>query len=202
MKRVSFLIAAFVFLVLSICSALSESVSAGRITAGEEWNWDPGAYNTFEGSIDLSEYKGQEIAVEMTTDLSYDTETEQDSMPVFTVVNGKRIVMLKQTNTIRCTPEKGSFVLDFSGRIRLPEKQRTDRIDFLFILTDSDGTQLKTVSCRLDNGDDTAQLNGSVFYIRFRTETVTLVLAIAAAAIWTIAVYRSIRTRNRNRTGV
>lgn len=201
MKRYPFLLFMAVFLVLCVSFATSENTAADRISAGEEWSWDPGAYNTFEGSIDLYEYTGRDISVEMSTDLVYDTKTEQSSMPVFTIVNGKRIVMLKQTNTIRCLPDEANPVLRFSGRIRLPEKQHTSQITFQFCLKDENGEELKTVACRIDDGNDAARSAGSSFYIRFRTETVTLILAIAAAAVWSVAVIRFLRIRKQKRTG-
>ena len=201
MKRFPFLLFMAVFLALCFSSAISENIEADRISAGEEWSWDPGAYNTFEGSIDLSEYTGRDISVEMSTDLVYDIKTEQSSMPVFTIVNGKRIVMLKQTNTIRCLPDEANPVLQFSGRIRLPEKQHTSQITFQLCLKDENGEELKTVACRIHDGNDAARSAGSSFYIRFRTETVTLILTIAAAAVWSIAVIRFLRTRKQKRTG-
>ena len=201
MKRYSFLLILTAVAALCICPAVSEENPGDWVAAGEGWSWDLGAYNTFEGELDISEFIGQDISVEMSADLSYDPETEQDSMPVFTIVNGKRIVMLKQTNTIRCTPDEENPILKYSGRIRLPEKEHVSKITFQHRLLNENGEELKTAACRIDDGDSAAKGSGNTFYIRFRTGTITLILGIAAAAVWCTAVIRFVRIRKCRRTG-
>ena len=197
MKRYSFLLILTAVAALCICPAVSEENPGDWVAAGEGWSWDLGAYNTFEGELDISEFIGQDISVEMSADLSYDPE----SMPVFTIVNGKRIVMLKQTNTIRCTPDEENPILKYSGRIRLPEKQHVSKITFQHRLLNENGEELKTAACRIDDGDSAAKGSGNTFYIRFRTGTITLILGIAAAAVWCTAVIRFVRIRKCRRTG-
>ena len=51
------------------CTALAAETAGTRVTAGGEWSWDTGAYNTFDGEIDLAEYAGQELTVVMSSDL-------------------------------------------------------------------------------------------------------------------------------------
>ena len=87
------------FAILLICctNAVCEHTAQIQITAdNEEWSWDPGAYNQFSGRIDLVEFCGKELTIRISTDLSYGGAPEEDHNPLFTVVNGHRITMLKQ----------------------------------------------------------------------------------------------------------
>ena len=201
MKKSSYLLILTVFLAVCFCTAAGEDFSPDRITAGEEWSWNPGANNTFDGAIDLSDYIGREITVEMSVDLEYDAETERDSMPVFTVINGKRITMLKQTNTIRCTPDAEKPSIQYTGRITLPEKQHADSITFQFRLSDESGLELKTVSCQIADESSEAGSAGNRFYIHFPIQTITLILGMTAALVWAFNLARFIRIRKQKRTG-
>jgi hypothetical protein len=189
MKKVHFLLIFTVVLAVFFCQALCEDQSACRIEAGEEWSWDPSSNNTFDGEIDLSEFTGQEISVVMSSDLSYDSDTPQSDMPVFTRINGKRITVLKQTNTIRCTPDDVQHSVVFSGKLRLPDKQHISRILFTFTLYSNDSEELKTISCQISSNADNGKA-GSVFYIRHRIEKITLYLWIPAVCIWVIVMIR------------
>lgn len=201
MKKNTCLLILTVFLAVCFCMAAGEDFSPDRISAGEEWSWNPGANNTFDGEIDLSDYSGREITVEMSVDLAYDTETEQDSTPVFTVVNGKRINMLKQTNTIRCIPDTEMAVIQYSGRITLPAKQHTDNITFQFSLSDENGEELKTVLCKIADESSEAGSAGNRFYIHFPIQTINLTLGAAALLVWFFNLIRYIRIRKQQRTG-
>ena len=78
---------------------------------------------------------------------------------------------------------------------------RRGTVVFFLSYADENGEELKTVACRIDDGNDATRSAGSSFYIRFRTETVTLILAIAAATVWSVAVIRFLRIRKQKRTG-
>ena len=181
-------------IILTCCAAKGESAAGTSVTCGEDWTWDPGASNTFDGETDVSGYTGTELTIRMETDLPY-TDEEQDAKPVFTIVNGSRITVLKQSDTARCTPE--SQTLSFSGRMTLPAKQHVRQITFRFILSDENGQELKTSSFTLGSGEET----GGAFYIAADIRMITLGIGAAAAAVWAAAIARNRLVRKKQRTG-
>ena len=49
------------------------------VSAGEDWSWESGAVNIIEGSLSLSEYSGRELTIQVTTDLPYGSEEEEQA---------------------------------------------------------------------------------------------------------------------------
>ena len=89
-------------LILCFTAAYSEEYAAVQIETGEEWSWDPGNYNLFSGTMQLSPYTGQELTINMTTNLIYGDD--EDHNPLFSVVDGKRIPMRQQSSSTVFTP--------------------------------------------------------------------------------------------------
>ena len=90
MKLKRFLIITVLLLLTgSLMTVHAESGPDAAIIPDEDWSWSRGAYNTFTGQIDLSGCDAGELSISVSTDLSYNNDTEQQSMPVFTSVNGK-----------------------------------------------------------------------------------------------------------------
>lgn len=170
---------------------------AACVTAGEDWSWESGAHDLFEGTIDLSEFTGQELTIRMSSDLPYN-EDEQSGRPVFVTVNDSRITMMKQSNTIRCTPSVEEPVVRFSARLILPEKQRVYGITFQFTVSDESNHVLKTVQAAISGGDSGA---GSAFYISADIRRIAVCIGIAAAAVWIAAVFRAVYFTRKKRTG-
>ena len=193
-KKVLLIAAAIAF--IFIAAAYGENVPV-TITAGEEWTWDPGANNIFDGEIDLSKYEGQELAVSMISDLPYRNETESEGRPVFTSVNGKRITMMKQSNNVRCTPTEDNPLMRFSARFTLPEEKRVYRIMLQFKITDEEGKEVGAFNTEISAGKD--GINGP-FYIPADIGMISVIICIIAAAVW-IAVIMKIITSKRQRTG-
>ena len=192
------LTAALIFLCCT-GTAHCENGAEVEIIPAEEWSWSRGAYNTFSGSINLSDCDG-ELTVCISTDLQYSTDSEQQSMPVFTSVNGKRIVMTKQTDTVHFTPEDDNREMSFSASFRLPEKQHVNAVRFTFSIADADGTELKKMMGRIESTDEGTGRTDKAFYISADIRMITLIIAVAAALIWSVVLIRSIRTR-KTRTG-
>ena len=137
------------FAILLICctNAVCEHTEQIQITAdNEEWSWDPGAYNLFSGLIDLSEYLGKELTITVTSDLQYGGDQEDQYNPLFTVINGHRITMLKQKNTAGFTPEAEQPVFEFSASVKLPEKGHVRSVKLEFTVSDENGTEFR-VQC-------------------------------------------------------
>ena len=190
MKRRSFLFIITIMAAFVLSFAFSEDQSANLTSAGDEWTWEPGASNTFEGTIDLSDLIGQNVSVVISTDLKYDDAAEKDSFPVFTVINGKRITMKKQTDTIRCTPDESNPDVSFSGRLRLPEKQHVTKIVFRYRLLNENDQEIRTVYCTIGDTEEETGNNGNAFYITYDLLYITLFLSVSAVLIWSIVLIR------------
>ena len=170
------------------CTALAAETAGTRVTAGGEWSWDTGAYNTFDGEIDLAEYAGQELTVVMSSDLPYNDAVDADKHPVFTVVNGSRITMLRQSDTAQFTPETGNTVLAFSGSLKLPEKKHAQQITFTFRILDAGGKELKKETARLEGAE---AAGNTAFYIAADINVIAACTGAAAVLVWAAAVIRN-----------
>ena len=202
MKTRSWILLILTAVLICLCTmAQCESTAGIEIIPDEEWSWSRGAYNTFTGRIDLSGCNGEELYMMITADLPYDPDTEKQSMPVFTSVNGKRIVMTKQSDTVRLDMETGNTAAEFAVSFRLPEKKRVQSVVFTFRITDSEGNELRTASGQIDNGKEAGGGNGNQFYINADIRTLTLVIAGAALLIWTLVLARHFRINKQKKTG-
>ena len=180
------LLAAALALIFCCSTAACEEPAVCTIQTGEGWSWSRGAFNTFSGKIDLSGCSGKELTVMMSTDLDYDEENEQNGMPVFTAVNGKRIVMTKQSDTAMVTLDSDSLQMVFDGSLRLPEKGHYSQMRFDF---------------RINSGGNSGDKLNNTFYIPFNIEIVTVGLGITSAAVWlTVLAMRRSKYKS-NRTG-
>lgn len=193
-----------VLLALIVCrctAALCEESGEALLVKDEEWSWSKGAYNTVSGELDLKEYTGTELTVIVRAELPY-TEEEQDNLPVFSSLNGKRIVMTKQSDTVHFTPDADRSAMAFSVSFGLPDKQHVSSVPFVFTVTDGTGKELCTFRGRIDSEEDGAVRNGSPFYIPADIGVITAIIAGAAAGIWIIVIARGIIRKKKKKTGV
>ena len=192
-----------VLLILVICctAALAEESGQASLVQGEEWSWSRGAYNSISGQIELSDYPGMDLTVSVRAELPY-TEAEQESLPVFTSVNGKRIVMTKQSDTVQFTPEADRTAMAFSVSFRLPDKQYVSIVPLVFTVRDDTGNELCTIRGRIDSDEDGSGQSGSPFYIPADIGQITAIIAGAAAGIWIIVIIRGIYRKKKRKTGV
>ena len=176
------------------CNALGESSTEAVLTRGEDWSWSRGAYNTFSGQIDLSGCPADELTICMTADLPYNEETEQNSPPVFTSVNGKRITVKKQSDTARCTPSAEETAMRFTSTFSLPDKKRAYTIVFTLTVSDEEGQELKTFTALIDGKKAGT---GNMFFITADINRIAVLIGIAAAAIWAAALFRAFCLRKK-----
>ncbi len=188
------ILAAVLILTAGCCTA--EETRKADITTGEEWTWEPGGYNTFDGVIDLTEFIGREISIHISTDLEYSAE-EQDCAPVFTVLNGKRIRVNKQKDFVTLTPDEQTAVTAFTAQLTLPANGPVSQISFLFSIRDADGEELKTCSCICGKTEEP----DSSFRINVDMKLITLCLAGAAALVWGCVLVRTMIRKNKKNTG-
>lgn len=192
-----------VLLILLICccaGTLGEESEQAALVPGEEWSWSRGAYNNFSGQISLKEYTGTGLTVTVRAEIPY-TETEQESLPVFTSVNGKRIVMTKQSDTVHFTPDADHPDMAFSVSFRLPDKTYVTSVPFVFTVTDDSGKEMCTIRGRIDSDEDGSGQSGNPFYIPADIGMITAVIAGAAAGIWIIVILRGIYRKKNRKTG-
>ena len=190
--------------VLMLCcctTALCEESVQAALVPGEEWSWSRGAYNTFTGQIGLKDYTGMELTVNIRAELPY-TDAEQESLPVFTSVNGKRIVMTKQSDTVRFTPVEERPEMAFSVSFRLPDKQYVTSVPFAFTVRDDAGNELCTIRGRIDSEDNGSGKAGNPFHIPADIGLITAVTAGTAVGIWIIVIIRGILRKKKRKTGV
>ena len=181
------------FAILLICctNAVCEHTAQIQITAdNEEWSWDPGAYNQFSGRIDLAEFCGKELTIRISTDLSYGGAPEEDHNPLFTVVNGHRITMLKQKSSAVFTPDTENPAFDFSASIKLPEKGHVRSIRLDFRIVDENGTELMNLQDTISAGDNAAGRENGTFYIPYNIRTIIWIITAAAALVWVVVLLR------------
>ena len=195
------IITVLLLLTVSLMNALAESGTEAVVIPDEEWSWSRGAYNTFTGQIGLSGCEAGELTVSVSTDLPYNNDTEQQSMPVFTSVNGKRIVMTKQSDTIHISPVNTDEKITFSGSFRLPEKTHVDKISFVFSIKDQNGLEIKTVTCRVEADDEAKGTNINPFYIPVSINVITIILTVSAVLVWTIVFIKSHTAKKSHETG-
>ena len=184
-------------LILCYSAAYSEEYAAFHIETGEEWSWDPGSYNLFSGTMQLTPFAGQELTINMTTNLLYGDD--EDHNPLFTVVDGKRIPMRQQSNSTVITPGGESSLLAFSGSIKLPEKGHVKHIEFQLQILDHTGRELTRITDEISVRDNnTAAASGS-FYIPWDIGTITIIAGTAAIMIWTVVLLRSLVLQKKGR---
>ena len=182
-------------------AALCEESGQAALVPAEEWSWSRGAYNTFSGQIDLAEYTGTELTVTIRAELPY-TDAETESLPVFTSVNGKRIVMTKQSDTVRFTPDAERSAMAFSVSFRLPDRQYVSCAPFAFTVSDPDGNELCTIRGRIDSDKDGSGQSGNPFHFPADIGLITAIIAGAAAGTWIIVIIRGILRKKKRKTGV
>ena len=195
------IIAVFLLLIGSLSTAFADSGQDAVIIPDDEWSWSRGAYNTFSGQIDLSDRSGETLTITISADLPYDNDSEQQSMPVFTSVNGKRIVMTKQSDTVQIMPENGEGIISFTASFRLPEKKNVEKASFVFRIKDQNGQELKTISGLVEAAAEQRGKNQNPFYIPVSINTITIILTIAAVLVWIIVISKKTIGPKTQKTG-
>ena len=192
--RIILLLATALFIL--VCgTACCENAATDSIIC-DEWDWDNESVNTFKGSIDLSQWNGLELTLEMKAAFEPESEAAAEIQPKFTHFNGSRLTMLEQRDNITCTPEEGQTAIGFSGSLRMPEKDHFRKITIELEAVDAEGKQLKKISATVSRGGNNASQSGNIFYIPFEIRTVAIIIAAAAALIWLLAIVRN-RILNR-----
>ena len=199
LNRRLFLLVFFAML-LSIQICFGENIQSIQIIP-DEWAWDPGAINSFRGELDLSDYKGKEIKIHLNTDLPTDDESDTDNTPVFTTINGKRITVLKQSDTVLFSPDKDLSIFCFTGQIRLPKKHRVREIRFSMKIYDGDENELGMFESSIRFADTGFGRSEGSFYIPINIRVITLSLITVAILIWFAAVCRNIIVRKKLKNG-
>ncbi len=182
---------------LGLCLAEGE-IPAGEQLLAQDWDWDPSVVNAFEGALDLSAVPAGPVTLRVQA--VFDPAAEAES-PVFTVVNGNRITILHQSDTVTLTPEEVSPLLPFSGTLRMPASGRFSQVELSVTALDASGQVLRTLSETVSRSPVRVDASEGVFRIPFEIRTVALYLGIAAVLVWAIVLWREVSIRKRNSSG-
>lgn len=193
-RKISMICIALLLLVSAI--AFADSGSPDVLTA-EAWSWDPMNVNNFTGHMDLASYAGMDLTLRVTAEVEPNTEMAGANMPVFSVVNGKRIRMTMQSDSFVFTPEQGNTGFTFSGTVRMPEKIRLKKVR-LTVTALKGNEELKSVSTAVDLGGSSDGQSSGAFFIPYDVWTITTILAVAAVLVWAAAIARN-RLANRKK---
>lgn len=196
----------FCILTIIIVILLIPITSTGEQSTGEnispvEWKWNPGSINTFSGALELSAYKGSKLNICLYTDLPADEVTGNENNIVFITVNGKRIPVLKQDNTVVFTPDEDNGSFSFIGQVVLPKKKRVHDVHFVLKITDEKGKELKTIQSSVNYLDTASAYTENTFYISFDIDKMTVILAVSAFVIWIAACFRNYYMMKKNGNG-
>ena len=99
MKHRSLLLIILTIFIITFGIALSESAQTDIFSYGE-WDWDNESLNAFNGSIDVSQWAGTELTLMMKAEFEPKSESASEIVPKYTHFNGKRLPMLKQSDTM------------------------------------------------------------------------------------------------------
>ena len=182
-------------LIMTCSIALGEDAATDSISY-DGWDWDNESLNTFSGTIDLSQWSGRDLTLEMKAVFEPESESASETVPKFTHFNGNRLTMLEQRDNITCTPEADQKTIAFTGSLQMPEKDHYQKITIDLKAVDAEGKELKKVSLTVTRGGNSASQTGSIFYIPFEVRTAAIIIAAAAALVWIAAIIRN-RLLNR-----
>ena len=177
-------------LLVSVGSAAAESIEKDSFTY-DEWDWDNESVNTFTGTIDLGQWSGKEITLQLDAVFEPKSKSASEYKPKITHFNGKRLAMLEQSNTLTCTPENGQTDTPFSVSLQMPEKGHFQKILINMRILDHDGKELKKIAGVVSKDGESAVQTGSIFYIPFEIRSAALIIAASALFVWCLAVVRN-----------
>lgn len=187
-----------IVLLTTACSAAFAENTAGEgLAFEEEWAWENEAVNSFSGTMDLSGYIGQEIQLQIKASFEPDNDSDEYPLPKFTSVEGKRIAMLQQSDSVSFTPGDEDSEFNFIASLMMPEKGHFQKIQIQVTATDGEGNEIKHISSAVSVKGSGTSASGRVFYIPFNIRTVTIVLFAAAALVWIAALVRNRQLRKK-----
>ena len=179
-------------------SAAAEEQIPDQLTC-EDWTWEELNVNYLTGDMDLSDYLGREITLSMKAEFKPASLQTESCKPLFVIVNGKRITMLKQSDTIIITPDEENKGVHFEGSIKMPDGIHLQEVRIT--LSASEGEKaLKSVDTVFSLYDGSEGQGRSVFYIPYDIKQISIIIAAAAAAVWVITVIGFTVYKKRNRS--
>lgn len=183
---------------LALFSGVAETSSAQDQICISEWNWDSGVVNLFTGVIDLSSLPAaDEATIRVLADYSPREEELEYNNPVFTVVNGKRIAILRQSDTITITQDHDNQVISFEGSLKMPEKGHLQRVVLSVMILDGKGEEIRRITEAVGRGGGSGAQEAGVFYISFNINILLIGFAASALLVWGMVFYRYNRMKKR-----
>jgi len=172
---------------LCLCCILTLAPARGEIQveiAADDWSWEEGSVATFYGSV-LSD---QDVKDAVMT-LSAETRLEDSGEVLFTAVNEKKLKIRKRSAEISEDLKSGE-AWTFEGEWALPGDTGEGLAWASIRLTvrDADGKEL--VTGILEEGSRAEDENAASASPVRRADRIILVLALACAFVWMLAVGR------------
>ncbi len=191
-RRLFLLIACFLFIGVQTVSAQEQNA----FVPAEDWDWGNGSLNAFTGEVDLSAFSGQALTLKLEAEFVPAPAEGEATSPVFAVVNGSRITILRQSDTLTLEEDRDP-ILTFTANLRIPENGRCSRIRLRLIIQDTAGQTLNTLSREISRGGVGSGENSGAYTVPFEIRSVALILGGAAAVVWALALFRHFSAKKR-----
>jgi len=194
-RRLPVLLAAAALMLCLWLTAAGED--AGNQVTADDWSWDPNTVNTFTGTLDLTAWSGMQVTLKAEAVFSPAREEAEGAAPLFVIVDGRRIVMLKQKDTAETTA--GSAPVSFTCSCRMPAEGRYSTVLLRVTAVDGQGNELARAERELYSSPLRPGSAENRLQLPFDAETAALWVAAAAALVWTAGILRRCLTRkNKN----
>lgn len=190
----------FILPLLTFICCFTASAGEGDIQISlqeTEWRWEENTSAVFSGTVSASSLPEKVL---MKLSVSTVPETGETGEAVFQNVNGKKLTIRKQKPEYTLNAE-GLTEYDFTGIWNTPDSVLFTRVDILLQLWSADGSSLlgeQTLSVSRDTSEVVEKDDGRI-RLRENFSGWTLYIAVAAAAVWALALIRILINRRNMR---
>ena len=196
MKRICFF-ALFLIPFLVSCFCIPAACEGNiQISLQEnEWTWEENSTAVFSGTIQSASLPEKVL---MKLSVAAVPEKEDAGEAVFQNVNGKKLTIRKQKPEYTFSAD-GISEFGFTGIWNTPESVLFTRVDILLQIWNADGSELlaeQTLSVSREASDVVEKDDGRI-RLKENFSDWTLYIAIAAAAVWILAVIRVLINRKK-----
>ena len=180
-----FMLIATVFLCIPAAEAEQEPALTIRTA---EWSWEEEGIATFEGDVNPEGLPTGPLTLRLSVSAEPDTEEIGDA--VFLSVNGKQLMLRKQTSEYSFTLEEGQPVA-FTGCWQRPEQTEIRKVKVVLQLLDENGTILQEAGLTAEREEEAPEEEDSNRPgAPFDIGKWILFTGIAAVLVWAAAIIR------------
>ncbi len=175
------------------CCACAEGKN---VLEQDEWTWTSGEVATFKGVVDTT---GLDLS-DTSLCISVRTVPEQEDPGrcVFTSLNGKRIKIRNQSDTISLSDTEASDEIAFGGSWFLPEEGQVKQVTLtVSLMKTSTGETLKALELACKNEAWYDAGSGQPYHLPIDLNQLCWILGGACILLWGAAILRSLLIRRR-----